>query len=393
MRSLSPVAAALALTALVLPVSLAGTNIALAALAAAVLLRARGDLGRLRAAWTSGPAMAAIGLYAAAGLTAALFGADPHAALRDALKDGHRVWALGLFIAAVALEPEAPVMQSLAAGLGSMALYGVVQTAFGGTPHGNMVRAHGFVHPVVYGQQMALGLLGGLCVLARPGGLTPAGRRVALLLCALTASALVLSQTRMALFAMAAGFVVVCLLEPRARKWALPVALAALAAAVAWEFLPTGGRSLSAALGGIRPSSPHQARWALWDAAVRMFRDHPWTGAGPGGYKILFPSYHSAPLDGETNWGSAHNLYLHQLAERGLVGAAALALLIGVLIRGAWRAARRGAARGLWAAASVAAFLVMSVTETSFQNEQFATLLLLAWAWGTAELREGGQIL
>ena len=195
-------------------------------------------------------------------------------------------------------------------------------------------------------------------------------------------------QTRMALFAMTAGFVVICVLEPRARRWAILVALVALAAAAAWEFLPTGGRTLSAALGGFHPNSPHQARWALWDAAWRMFRDHPWTGAGPGGYKLLFPSYHSIPLDGETNWGSAHNLYLHQLAERGLLGAAALATLLAVLVRDARRAARRGTARGLWAAAGMTAFLVMSVTETSFQNEQFATLLLLSWAWGTAELRK-----
>lgn len=390
MRSLTPVAAALALSALVLPVSLAATNLALAALAVTVILRARGEGGRLRAAWTAGPAMSAVALYAAAGLAASVFGADPHAALHDALKDLHRVWALGLFIAAAALEPEAPVMESLAVSLTAMAAYGIGQTVFGGTPQGNMVRAHGFVHAVVYGQQMTLALLGALCVLARPGSLSPAQRRAAAVLAALSAAALVLSQTRMALFAMAAGFVVVCLLEPRARKWALPVGLAALAASAAWEFLPTGGRSLSAALGGFHPNSPHQARWALWDAAWRMFRDHPLSGVGPGGYKLLFPSYHAVPLDGETNWGSAHNLYLHQLAERGLLGAAALAFLIGVLIRDAWRAARRGTARALWAAASVTAFLVMSVTETSFQNEQFATLLLLNWAWGTANLRERG---
>ncbi|HAZ07910.1 MAG TPA: hypothetical protein DCZ01_05145 [Elusimicrobia bacterium] len=393
MGFLTPVAAALTLAALVLPVSLAATNLALGALTAALLLRARGEGRRLRQAWKAGPAMLAMALYAAAGLAAALFAVDPHEALRDASKDLHRVWALGLFMAAVVLEPDVPVMKSLAASFAVMAAYGIGQTALGGMPERRMIRAHGFVHAVVYGQQMALGLLGGLCVLARPGGLSPAARRAAILLCALSATALALSQTRMALFAMTAGFAAIFLLEPRARKWALPVALAALAAAAAWEFLPTGGRTLSAALGGFHPNSPHQARWALWDAAWRMFCDHPWSGAGPGGYKILFPSYHAVPLDGETNWGSAHNLYLHQLAERGLLGAAALAFLIGVLVRGAWRAARRGTARGLWAAASVTAFLVMSVTETSFQNEQFATLFLLIWAWGTADLREGEEFL
>lgn len=282
------------------------------------------------------------------------------------------------------------MLGSLAVSFAALAAYGIGQTVLGGMPDGRMIRAHGFVHAVVYGQQMTLALLGCLCVLARPGNLSRAGRRAAAALAALSAAALALSQTRMALFAMAAGFAALCLLEARARRWAVVVAVLVVAAAAAWEFLPTGGRTLSAALGGIHPNSPHQARWALWSAAWRMFRDRPFSGAGPGGYKLLFSAYQAVPLDGEMTWASAHNLYLHQLAERGLLGAAALAFLIGVLVRDAWRAARRGAARGLWAAAGVTAFLVMCVTETSFQNEQFATLLLLCWAWGTADLRERG---
>lgn len=386
--TLTPVAAALTLCALVLPVSIAATNVSLVLLAAALLLRARAEGFRPSSTWASEPAMAAVALYAAAGLTAAAFGSDPHAALRDALKDFHRVWALGLFVAAAALEPKAPVMSGLAVSLAAMAVYGIAQTSLGGLPQGRLVRAHGFVHAVVYGQQMTLALLGALSALARPGTLSPARLRAAALLAALSTAALALSQTRMALLAMAVGFAALCVLEPRARRWVPAVALLVLGAAAAWEFLPTGGRTLSAALGGIHPNSPHQARWALWDAAWRIFRDHPWTGVGPGGYKLVFPSYHAVPLDGETNWGSAHNLYLHQLAERGLLGGAALAILLVVLWRGARRAARGGTARGLWAASGVAAFLAMSLTETSFQNEQFATLFLLCWAWGTAKPRE-----
>ena len=173
MGPLTPVAVALALCALVLPVSIAATNMALGALTLALLLRARADGRRLLEAWKT-PALAAVALYAAAGLTAALFGADPHAALCDALKDFHRVWALGLFLAAAELEPEAPVLEALAVSFAAMAAYGICQTALGGMPGGRIIRAHGFVHPVVYGQQMALGLLGGLCVLARPGGLAVA---------------------------------------------------------------------------------------------------------------------------------------------------------------------------------------------------------------------------
>ena len=388
----SPVAAALALCALLLPVSIAGSNIALALLALALIARARSDGGRILSAWRSEPALAALALYAAAGLLAAALSAAPAASLRDAVKDLHRLWALGLFAAALALEPEAPLRPALGISFGVMALYGIAQTASVGRLDGILRRAHGFVHPVVYGEMMALAVLGGVCVLLQPTAKAP--RRAAALFTALTSAALLLSQTRMALIAALAGFALVALLEPRARRWALPALLLVVVAAAAWEFLPVGGRTLSSAFGSYDPNNPQQARWVLWDVAVRIFRDHPATGAGPGGYHRLFTAYHSGPLDGETDWGSAHNLYLHQLAERGIAGGLALLLICGVLLSRAVRAARRDAdPRALWSAGAVAAFLAMSLTEIAFQNEQFAALFLLIWAWGTTSLRATGEVL
>lgn len=389
---LSPVAAALALCALALPVSIAGSNMALALLALALLARARRDGGRVLAAWRREPALAALALYAAAGLLAASLSAAPAASLRDAVKDLHRLWSLGLFAAALALEPEAPLRPALGLSFGAIALFGIAQTVFGGETNGMLHRAHGFVHPVVYGEMMALGILGGACVLLQPTPKAP--RRAAAAFTALVFGALLLSQTRMALLGALAGFSLVALLEPRARRWALPAVILAAAAATAWEFLPVGGRTLSSAFGSYDPNNPQQARWVLWNVAERIFRDHPATGAGPGGYHRLFSAYHPGPLEGENDWGSAHNLYLHQLAERGLAGGLALLAVCGVLLKRAVKAARRDAdTRALWSAGAVAAFLAMSMTETSFQNEQFAALLLLIWAWGTTSLRMPGEVL
>jgi O-antigen ligase len=389
---LSPVAAALALCALVLPVSIAGSNIALALLALALLARARRDGGRILRTWRSEPALAALALYAAAGLLAAALSAAPAASLRDAFKDLHRLWALGLFAAALALEPETPLRPALGLAFGAMALVGIAQTIFGARMNGMMLRAHGFVHPVVYGEMMALAVLGGACVLLHP---TPkASRRIGGAFTALVFAALLLSQTRMALIGAFAGFALVALLEPRARRWALPFLLLVAASAAAWEFFPVGGRNLSSTFGSYDPNNPQQARWVLWDTAIRIFRDHPATGAGPGGYHRLFSTYHAGKLDGETDWGSAHNLYLHQLAERGIAGGLALLVMCGVLLTRAAMAARKEAdTRALWSAGAVAAFLAMSLTETSFQNEQFAALLLLIWAWGTTSLRTPGEVL
>lgn len=391
MRSLTPVAAALALTALALPLSIAGLNIALALLALALIARARTDGRAMAAAWRAEPVLAALAAYAAAGLLASACSSTPGPSLRDAVKDLHRLWAMGLFVAALAVEPAAPLLPALGLSFGAAALIGAGQVLLGGLEADMMVRAHAFVHPVVYGEQMALAALGGACVLLRPGERDARGRVLVAAFTMLAAAALVLSQTRMALFAAAAGFAVVALLEPRARRWSLPALALVAAAALAWEVLPTGGRTLSS-LFRYDPASPHQARWALWDSAWRMFRDRPWTGVGPGGFHRLFPSYHAGPLDGELQWGSAHNLYLHQLAERGLAGAAALAILLGLLASRAVRAARNTPdARALWAAGAVSALLVLSLTEASFQNEQFSALLILVWAWGTAALRRGRE--
>jgi O-antigen ligase len=389
MRSLTPVAAALALCALAVPVSIAGTNAALAALSVALLFRARTDGSRILASWRAEPVLAALVLYAGAGLAAAAMSASFASSLHDVAKDLHHLWALGLFAAALALEPAAPLRPVFGLSFGAMALVGIGQSAFGGRPDGMMVRAHGFIHPVVFGEQMAIAALGGACVLLRPT--LKASRKSATLFGSLILAALILSQTRMALFAVLAGLSVVALLEPRARRWALPALLTAAAVAAAWEFLPNGGRTISALL-TYDPISPHQARWAMWEAAVRMFRDHPLFGVGPGGYHRLFSTYHPGKLDGETGWGSAHNLYLHQLAERGLVGGIALLAVCASLFIRSVRAARTDAdTRALWAAGSIAAFLAMSLTETSFQSEQFSTLLLLVWAWGTISQRPGRE--
>jgi O-antigen ligase len=374
------VALTLSASALALPFSIAASNSALGLLIIAVALRWRSDGRRVIDAWRRESVLAALAFYVAAGLTAALLSAEPAESLRDAFKDCHRLASLSLFVAALALEPETPLRVPLGASFSAMALVGLWQSFHDGT------RAHAFVHPVVYGEQMALAVLGGLCVLLLPTPRT--GRRGAAAFTSLAFTALVMSQTRMALLAAAAGFAAMALLEPRARRWALPALLLIAAVAASWELLPGNTRTLSSVFKRYDPSNnQQQSRLVLWDVAWRMFRDHPLVGAGPGGYGRLFADYHAGALEGQLGWGSAHNLYLHQFAERGLLGGLALLVLLGTLLSRAVRAARAADARSLWPVGAVAALLAMCLTETAFQNEQFATLFLLIWAWGTTALR------
>ena len=168
MRSLTPVAAALSLCALALPISIAGTNIALALLSATLLARARSDGRRILSIWRTEPALLALALYAGAGLAAAAMSSSPAASLHDTAKDLHRLWALGVFAAAISLEPEAPLRPVFGLSFGAIALFAITQALFGARPDCIMPRAHGFVHPVLFGEQMAIAALGGACVLLRP---------------------------------------------------------------------------------------------------------------------------------------------------------------------------------------------------------------------------------
>jgi len=59
-------------------------------------------------------------------------------------------------------------------------------------------------------------------------------------------------------------------------------------------------------------------RLAHWQAAIKMWTDHPWLGVGIGNYAAVYPTY------GLPHWpqplGHAHNYYLNIGAEAGLLG-------------------------------------------------------------------------
>lgn len=399
MRSLTPLAVVLLLVAASLPVSIAATNIALALLTAVLLTRSgNGGTARALETWRRTPAVWGILLYCLTGLAATIFGIDPARSLHDNAKDFHKLWVLLILISAFSEESPRAVWTALACGFATIAAIGLGQTAISALRHQPgfpFPRPHAFVHPVVYGEQLALCLLGGLCALLRPAEIlskVPA-RRLGAALMALTTAILVFNQTRSTVFALAGGCAVIFSLEPTSRKRVVWMGVTLLCVAATWEFLPTGDRrSLFRLLVDFNPRDSQNARYVLWSVALGMFRDHPLTGVGPGHYGTLFTQYFQGALDNESVWSSAHNLFFHQLAERGLIGAAGLIAALGTLAFGAWRGARLGTgARSLWAASALAAFLVMNLTEVAFQNEQVTTLVLFLWAWGTTPLRARGE--
>lgn len=82
------------------------------------------------------------------------------------------------------------------------------------------------------------------------------------------------------------------------------------------------GRDRSNLVDRIVDSTLSERRAALWNEALVMMRENPIAGVGVGGFQVLSPT---ARLDRDARW--AHNSFLQQGAETGLMGLILLLLL------------------------------------------------------------------
>jgi O-antigen ligase len=121
-------------------------------------------------------------------------------------------------------------------------------------------------------------------------------------------------------------------------------------------------------------------RLSVWHDAIRMFKAHPVTGVGLGTFDDVAFSLADATVDPHfyrQGW-HAHNVYLHLLAETGLVGFAAYAYLWLVILtslaRAWWRAGASLRPHAAAALCSVLAFLMLSFTEVLIGARVHASL-------------------
>jgi glycosyltransferase involved in cell wall biosynthesis/O-antigen ligase len=105
-------------------------------------------------------------------------------------------------------------------------------------------------------------------------------------------------------------------------------------------------------------------RITFWKAGLAMFRDHPITGVGVGQFRYQFKSYADLTFLREPD---AHNIYVEQLAETGIVGFGFLIALLIATIRSLISSIRTSKAKGgieyiaaIGTLASLAGILVQS---------------------------------
>jgi O-antigen ligase len=108
------------------------------------------------------------------------------------------------------------------------------------------------------------------------------------------------------------------------------------------------------------------SRTYVWHAGWLMFIDSPLVGQGPGQFKDLYypylekAGYILADLPDRRNMPWAHNLYLEQLAERGILGLVALLCLLFTALKRSWVCLRTATAgqEQIWLASGLAAALL-----------------------------------
>ncbi len=66
----------------------------------------------------------------------------------------------------------------------------------------------------------------------------------------------------------------------------------------------------------------------LWKGAVNMFKDYPVFGVGSDNFNKFYVAEYIDPLAKAKNLTSPHNIFLHYLSERGLIGGGTFILLV-----------------------------------------------------------------
>ncbi len=212
-------------------------------------------------------------------------------------------------------------------------------------------------------------VLGSAVVLTRGLGVRRRLSLVSALL--LQCVAIVLTMTRGAWVALAGGLAtVVVMTRRRVMTWSV-VGLLAVLVGFAFVNFKQEGRSIPQLLhSGLDKDA--STRVVLWDIAWHLFKEHPLLGVGMGDYSIEADKL----LAGRkvTTTVDTHNVFLHVLATRGLVGFVPFALFWFVLLRELVRLLRRSQRGALdyqyvvGAIAATVAVLLGALTELNIDD-------------------------
>ena len=207
-------------------------------------------------------------------------------------------------------------------------------SAYAGNAHGTFTNRNSYATYLGFGILLGLALLinrmrgfdDGLLALSDEK-LVFAGVSMALMLVTLISTN---SRMGVAAFSVAVVFFLLALAIKRARTglW-LTVGITIGVLVLASVAFSLYGATLLERLGSVERDA--DVRFALYEQVWEMIRAKPWTGHGPDSFEVAFPTYHRLPVSPDLLWSKAHNTYLTNWAETGLI-IGSLPLLLGLWV-------------------------------------------------------------
>jgi exopolysaccharide production protein ExoQ len=205
---------------------------------------------------------------------------------------------------------------------------------------------------------------------------SPDRRRLLPGLTLILSSGLVLAtQSKTSLLCLLVGLVLV------GGFWGMRRGGAAFAVITVWSFVVLSGLGVwlwdthsVAVLEALGKDPSLTGRTEIWDSLMRKVADRPWTGYGYGAFWGRIGE--SPPADWvrkETGWivPSAHNGWIDLLVQLGWPGAILVGLLMaGTTLIAVLRSMGSGVREGWWALGFMAAFLVLSLSESILMAHQ-----------------------
>ena len=146
------------------------------------------------------------------------------------------------------------------------------------------------------------------------------------------------------------------------------------------------------------------ARFAIWQPALRIWRENLWWGAGPAHFDREFRAYRPEPLQLQPEF--VHNDYLNTLVDYGILGGAIILVALALLVAGIWKTWRvvRPTPRDLGehkrsnkfafvlgASCGLVAILIHSFLDFNMHVPANALLAVALMAWLSSHIRFGTE--
>lgn len=219
-------------------------------------------------------------------------------------------------------------------------------------------------------------------------------RRAYIAIGALALVATVLSFSRGPIAAMVISLVIVGIVHGRRMAGVTIVTLLAVGA-LTWLTLP----GLVDRFGEVRErelSTQYEgSRLFIWSNSLKVIRDHPVVGVGISNFRQEYTKHLRPDIGDERKHAHAHNDVLSIAANNGIPGAVLYVVMWVVVLRLLWRRARShpGDESRFYSRAALLAsimFLLSSISEATFADEEVRQMLMFIWAVGLWPLRHTG---